>query len=732
MSANWPHNIKHVTPGEPVQAGIVGRPDRTLEERTEYLKERLDAAELGRAIFEVDATVSPDVLPGQPVYWNWSTNRYEKALVAVEQDPTTQVFSTQPSSECVGMCYRKKAADRADIVLRGLVVFNDLANAIGPTVEPGKYYLSAVEAGKLSKQKPPITVVVCHVQGPRDNCSDKLRVIVMPQTRDYVEEHTHYRFDLFPKPCGTNTLYTDDDGEQRHRIDNVNPELQGWLPADHPTFRRDPDDATTNYAPPGAIFGYNLKKHAALNRVWPPIPIQSVSMIWDKGLNLVGATEIPLGASGLAVCDVNGIWWMSNCQGDVPWPANWTPDYNTGSGLGDECPRNEVMRVVVIYLRMLLGNDRSVVTSLVQDVDTVDGETIVAPVAITNCDDLPASTGDLKLNVDLQFAKTEAIGGQAVKGVTNRHQLARGWVAEGVVTTTPTYLTVTGSRSASMPVSVSVAPEAIFTCANHGFTAGTKVRLVPGAASTLPSGVLANTEYFVLDRDLTTNSFKLSSSAKGTPLTTTAAGVGTFRVISGRYLTDAEKISLGIGTTNKIPVHQGLLRIDYTDDLVEREISPQIIRLSDTVERLYMDIPYLGFPAGQNSLLRIRLNVPEVNVDQNLKMKIRVRLFGRDGSPTTNTALPPMYMSYRRLPRPYASTLPLPTVDTDITFLDDVSLPTHPVLPIDTAVERDSEEFGVQAGDTVLVTLERRDNNAYDNDVGVLRIAGIVRSADGV
>jgi hypothetical protein len=656
------------------------------------------------------------------VYWNWATNRYEKALVAVEQDPVTQVFTVQPSSDCVGMCYRKKAADRADIVLRGLVVFNDLTNSIGETVEPGKYYLSAVEPGKLSKQKPPVTVIVCHVQGPRDNCSDKLRVIVMPQTRDYIEEHTHYRFDLFPKPCGTNVLYLDDDGKQRHRIDEPNPELQGWLPADHATFRRDPNDPATNYAPPGAIFGYNLKKHNAINRVWPPIPIQSVSMIWDKGIDLVGATEIPLGGSGLAVCDVNGIWWLSDCVGDVPWPTDWTPNYNTGAGFGDECPRNEVMRVVVIYLRMLLGNDRSVVTSLVQDVDEVDGETITAPIAITNCDDIPASTGDLKLNVDLQYAKTEGIGGEVVKRVSNRHQLVRGWVAEGAVTTTPDYLSIKGSRSTPKAVTISVAEEAIFTAAGHGFSAGTKVRIVPDASSVLPTGVSANVEYFVLDTDLTTNSFKLSTTAKGTPLETTLAGTGTYKIISGRYLTTEEKTALSITTSESIPVHQGMLRIDYTDELVEREISPQIIRLSDTVERLYMDIPYLGFPAEQNSLLRIRLNVPEVNIEQNLKMKIRMRLFGRGGTFGTATQLPTLYLSYRRLPRPGANVLALPTVDTD---LDDV---VPPQLAPDNVIEIDSQEFSVQAGDTILVTVERRDDNAYNNDVGLLRIAGIINS----
>ncbi|NDE18376.1 hypothetical protein EBZ80_26030, partial [bacterium] len=312
MSGNWQYNIKHVQPGEPVQAGIVGRPDRTLEERTEYLKERLDAAELGRAIFEVDATISSDVEEGHAVYWNWTTQRYEKALVAVELDETTQTFSVQPSSDCVGMCYKKKASDRADIVLRGLVTFDNLDNSAGQTVAPGKYYLSAIEPGKISKQKPPVTVTVCHVQGPRDNCSDKLRVIVMPQSRDYAEDHTHYRFDLVPRPAGVNTIDIDPETEEQiHTITAANPDAQGWLPADHPVFRRDPEDPTTSFAPPGALFGYNIKKHTALNRVWPPIPVQSVSMLWDKGENKLGATEIPLGAGGLAVCDVNGIWWMS-------------------------------------------------------------------------------------------------------------------------------------------------------------------------------------------------------------------------------------------------------------------------------------------------------------------------------------------------------------------------------------------------------------------------------------
>jgi hypothetical protein len=53
-------------------------------------------------------------------------------------------------------------------------------------------------------------------------------------------------------------------------------------------------------------------------------------------------------------------------------------------------------------------------------------------------------------------------------------------------------------------------------------------------------------------------------------------------------------------------------------------------------------------------------------------------------------------------------------------------------LFIDTVVECNSESFPVAAGDTVLVTVERVDDNAdaYDNDVGILRLAGIISSAE--
>lgn len=616
MSGNWLHNIKHVNPGEPVQAGVVSRPDRTLEDRTDYLKDRLDAAALGKVLVDSGATISPDVLPGQPVYWNWAEHRYERALASAGPDAETQTIVVHPSSDCVGICLTKRSATLGDIVLRGIVDIPELHNAIAGPITPGRYYLSAAEPGKLVQQRPAVTVSVCHVQGPKDSCSTVPRVVVMPNVRDYVDEHTHYRFELVTAQAATQNV-------------------PGWLPATHPVF--------AGKAPAGAAFGYNMTQHLALSQAWPPVPIQSVAMLWDKGVDQLGATEIPLGAGGLAIADMNGIWWLSDCENDVPWPAAPTsPD-------GDSCPRHEEMRLSVIYIRMLVGNDRSSVTSLVKNVADADGvataptptsPSVTSPISITNCADEPASTGDLQLNLDLQIAAAEQLGGQALKGVVNRHQLTRGWMAEGAFTTS-NQLAITGSRA------------------------------------------------------------------------------------NPRTLTTQEKQQFNLTTTSPITLHQGILKIDYTDQLVEREISPQIIRLSDTVERLYMDIPYLGFPGGQASLLRLRFNVPSSNLGDNLMMKIRVQLFGRDGTQSQRKVMPSLYMTRRSLVAPPADVAdgqPLATTDTPLVFNSSAS------LFIDRAIERESAPFSIAQGDTVLITLGRNEDNVY-GEIGVLRVTGIVYSA---
>jgi len=615
MSGNWLHRVEHINPGEPVRAGVAGRPDRTLEARTDYLKDRLDAAELGRALFDAGATVAEDVLPGHPVFWNYVTQRYEKALAAVAADAATQALVVQPSSDCVGLCYRKRSANQADIVLRGVVALAEITNAIGPTVTPGRYYLSGTEPGKLVQQRPATSVYVCYVQGPRDNCSDVPSIVVMPHVKDFVDDHTHYRFDLVCQPAGTNTLVTED-GESVHTITNPDPTLPGWLPADHESFN--------GRAPTGAKFGYNLPEHLALSRVWPPLPLQAVTLLWDKGADYVGATEIPVGTNGLAICDTNGIWWMSNCEGDVPWPVDFTADPEEAEEPPPPCPRAEAMRLAVVFVRMLVGNDRNMVTSLApQD---------ASPIRVLNCDELPATTGDLKLNLELQTAAGEALGGQAVKAIVNDHQLKFGWMAEGIVVHEQEQVTVTSTRT--------------------------------------------------------------------------------------RELTAVEKDFLVLPVEDTVLAHQGLVNLTFDNPFVSRELAPQIIRLSDTVERLYNDIPYLGFPPTQASLLRLRFNVPDQYLGNDVAMKISVRLFGQGAVGQT---LPALYMTYRRIPRPSnAGTQLAGSSDTNLVF--DSTATINPYV----LIERESAAFSVTAGDTVLVTIGRTAGDAYPAEIGVLRVSGVL------
>jgi hypothetical protein len=705
MSENWQYKITHVTPGEPVQAGVVSRPDRALADRTEYLKERLDAAEAGKAIFDIDATVSVDVLPGQAVYWNAQEKRYEPAIVVVETDTASQALVSRPSSDCVGLCYRKTAANKADIVLRGLVTFHELTNAIGETVAPGKYFLSAVTPGHLSQQKPPITVTVCYVLGPRDNCSDDLRVIVCPQVRDSLDEHTHYRFELITRPAGNVSV-------TNGRVSvSGNPELSGWLPANHTSFN--------GKAPVGAKFGYNLKKHASLSRVWPPIPIQSVAMLWDKGQNLVGATEIPLGTTGAAIVDVNGIWWMSDCEEDVPWP-----DATITAG---QCEREEKMRVIIVFLRLLFGNNRRVVTSLDKDP--------VSPVQITNCDGVVSQTGDLKLDLNLEEVDCEPIAAAS-------HRFS--------------FETIAARNAALVP---QFNPYDVVRVGLSGDYAYYRVNDIVDNVITWSEKLVSDETYelgakqagkiyndvVVGDKDVgNKNKLKKSWVAEGV----IAHNIEQLSVSGtwSRKLTDEEKIyhdfvgNGGAPIAEDVLAHQGLIKINFDDQYADKELAPQIIRLDDAVERIYMDIPYLGFPQGQDSSIRVRINVPYVNIlGGSLMMKMRLQVFTRGGTEAEDGPVGALYMTYRKLTAPDPDTNPaikLPDDEAEIgpsvpvtvgvTTTNEPLIPTGLTAKRDYVIQVESLPFSVTNGDTILVSFSRPREDATLGEVGILRLSGVL------
>ena len=418
-AGNWNKQIKPIRNGEPVSAGTANRPVRQLEARTQYLKNRVDGLSQVSAIIAWDQPINSDALVGQPVFWDESLQRWDLAFADAEADSQGNYVATA-SARCRGIILDKPSSNSAHIVLYGIVPLETLTNAIDGDVDPGVYYLSAQTPGKLVTQRPPVTCFVCEVLGPVTDCSDLPYAFVSPQLREFQFDHTHYRFALTARPAGTTSPPLEGDV---HEITDPDASLSGWLPANHESFG--------GHAPVGAQFGYNIAADASLSRVWPPVPLSAVSVLWDKGRDHVGATEVPLGRDGLVYVDTYGIWWMSDCYGDVPWPTDL--DTSISEAANDsisstaECPRAENMRISLVFLRNLLGASKSVVTILTPATGSA--------IKLTNCDGDAATTGDLVADIDLDAAvenTADKDNPYVLKQVTSGLHFLSGPVVSGV------------------------------------------------------------------------------------------------------------------------------------------------------------------------------------------------------------------------------------------------------------------------------------------------------------
>jgi hypothetical protein len=394
----------------PVAAGSVNDPLRTLDGNIRYLRELFDAASLGSTVYARQVTVEADALVGMPVWFNPTTARFERGLAIVDPTAVNGVLVTAPSAQIWGVIGQKTNATLADVLLYGFDTI-DITAAAGTTAA-GTYYLSGVTPGGLVAQQPPVSVAVLRATGDG-------RVFVVTQFLDFLDRHTHYRFALVCEPAGDTSAPAP--GE-RHFISSTNPAAPGWLPANDPTFE--------GHAPPGAAFGYNLKADPALLAAWPPLPAGQAELIWDKGTDTaVGGTSVSTGPGGLAQVDRYGIWWMSDCYGDVPWPLVFTR--SDSSAFSDsstiECPRQLEMHLTLWFTKARFITDTTAVTSLHSNDSRV----------VIRCQgtDTPASAGPLDIALDLNLVADDAAGdGYLVFKELVGETFRRGPVVEGIYT----------------------------------------------------------------------------------------------------------------------------------------------------------------------------------------------------------------------------------------------------------------------------------------------------------
>lgn len=396
----------------PVRAGAVNQPLRQIDQNIKYVWDVLQAAAVGSTVYARRQTVDETVKVGMAVYLDTTTQRFAAALAVAEADEVNGVVTTAASAQVWGVVANKINATLADILLFGVDEIDLTEATADGAPAAGVYYLSGWTPGKLTRQKPPVSVAV--LRRTTDG-----KVFVQPQFVDFLDRHTHYKFRLTCRAAGTTAPPT---AGQRHSVTDGDDTLAGWLPADHPSFE--------GKAPAGAVFGYNLEAHTGLRSVWPPVPVGNAHLEWNKALTTdVGATGVPLGTGGLAVLDRNGIWWMSDCYGDVPWPLDFDSAVSTSysDSVGSECPRHAEMELTLYFTKVNFATDSAVVLSLHSNDARLKVHCYGDP-------DNPASTGHLQIDLDLNLVVTEGAEGHLALKTFDPATAAftRGPVTEGL------------------------------------------------------------------------------------------------------------------------------------------------------------------------------------------------------------------------------------------------------------------------------------------------------------
>lgn len=408
--------IRLIVDGELVNAGVSNRAVRELDSNVRYVKEIVETALMGQTLFSRFRTVDPTVNVGHAVFYNGLTQQFERAQAAVVTDPLTGTLIMAPSGYPWGIVSRKLSANKADILLQGVASI-DMSNAIDGTPAAGMYFLSGVEPGKLVQQQPPVSVPVCLIAGPGET-TGTTEVYVHTNLRDMLDNHKHYRFDLVTSPSGDTTPPSTG---ARHAISNADNTVEGWLPADDAIFE--------GKAPQGAVFGYNISVSAMAN-LWPPIPVDGSYLEWNRGEEsfLLGM-GVPLGRDDLVIINNDGIWWMSDCYGDVPWPTLLdTTSPVSLSASYNECPRDLHMKMIIWFTKPVFQNNTTCVLSLTPRT----GSGLFVKCAGTETD---ARTGHLEIGLDLglTMGRRDLPGYHAFKNLNaTTKQFELGPVVEGL------------------------------------------------------------------------------------------------------------------------------------------------------------------------------------------------------------------------------------------------------------------------------------------------------------
>lgn len=214
MSKEMWSQLKKFSNGDSLDAETLNVPIGQLGERTSYLYARLNELLGSKKMSSVVLTgvnlsteTGKEPIVGNVVYLDNETQRFAaaKAAMSLYDD-----FKAADSAFTVGIL-QSKSGSTGNVIVYGSMNLNPggspfmVANMIesGEEYRPGRYYLSANEAGKLTANPNGPLIYVCTISGGVVSGGFDGMAIVSPQFLDIGTSHIHRTAVLTARPAGT-------------------------------------------------------------------------------------------------------------------------------------------------------------------------------------------------------------------------------------------------------------------------------------------------------------------------------------------------------------------------------------------------------------------------------------------------------------------------------------------------------------------------------------------------
>lgn len=421
----WTALVRLIVDGDPVNAAATRKPVDDLSARTQYLKEILDALRAQQLIIVPDANLDALAAVGTPVYLDTSTNTYRPALASATSQSAG--IAALPTAFVAGIVVEKSAGTRGNVGTFGrfidlttLAAWDALMESGTGVATAGHYYLSSVQAGKLSRNPGSLGVYVGQL-------NDAGVFYIRATPPDY-GAHTHHRFAISPLPAVTDPTNVaqvhKDISTSKWIIDVPDAAARGWLPAASQAADTWPTGWTGGDATNGFWYNLNHSSDASLRAMFPPVPV-------DSHVFVQGGLVQP---DSRVIVNEFGIWWTENINGaqtSAPWSDSM-------QGAPSQEPGIDFW-----FSRILMATDGGLVRSLIfSESSSLLGRFVRAG-------GLDATDGDLQLIIDaLTVDPVTDEGAFAVKQITGP-MFSRGAVVSRVKVAGGLTATATAGTSAA-------------------------------------------------------------------------------------------------------------------------------------------------------------------------------------------------------------------------------------------------------------------------------------------